>query len=128
MIFTFLDFLQEAISYTYISVYNSSQKTVYLFDLYIDGHKDLIELTSEYSHSSLNNIYIKYSLLVNNMPVLTATRNLIDTKEEKKHLQENPVAKRLEILIKACSAKLVQQEINSQKNHMLKGIYNDFTH
>lgn len=128
MIFTFLDILQEAISYNYISVYNSSQKTVYLFDLYIDGHKDLIELTSEYSHSSLNNIYIKYSLLVNNMPVLTATRNLIDTKEVKKHLQVNPVAKRLEKLIKACSSKLVQQEINSQKNHMLKGIYNDFTH
>lgn len=128
MIHVFLDFLQEAISYNYISVYNSPQRTVYLFDLYMDDSKDLIELTSEYSHSSLNNIHIRYSLIVNGITVVSTIRNLIDTKEQTKKQQEDPITKRLETLIKACSAKVVQQEINSQKNHLLKGIYSEFTH
>lgn len=128
MIHVFLDFLQEAISYNYISVYNSPQRTVYLFDLYIDNQKDLIELITEYSHSSLSNVHIRYSLIVNGTTVVSATRNLIDTKEQTKKHQEDPITKRLENMIKTCSAKVVQQEINSQKNHLLKGIYSEFTH
>ncbi len=123
MFLSFLELLKHAIKHNYVSVYNTPKQTIYSLSFFIDEEKYKIELLSEYSHSSNNNIYVKYTLLINDYLVISAFRNVMGTKEEP--AQEAII---LENLARLCSFKIIKQEKAAQITHMLKNLsFNEYS-
>lgn len=114
-------FFYYLIMNSYVSVTNIPQGTTYVatIDNEESDPNNTLAISVSYSHSDAKNVYIKYSLYLYNDLVCQMSRPLFDTKKKQ------PIdIKRMEMLLQTCSAKIIAQERQAQKNHMLKTIFN----
>lgn len=127
------NFLCNVINSSLVSVYDAHDCTIYTVEYKTDTETTTLYFVARCCIISVNNIYIEYALYTSkdfnepaNPPVYSATRPLISTKETDKKLPLE--TRRLEKLIQLCSKKIIAQELEAQKNHMIKSIYNANTH
>ncbi len=113
------NFLYNDVNKCFVSVNNSNEATMYsaIYDIEKDD-SIFVELKCCYSRIFPKTVYVQYELYLNNILLDVATRSLIDKNE--KITNE---ARQLEALSKAYSNKIITQELEAQKNHMLKTIY-----
>lgn len=115
-----------SINTSYVSVLNTPYVSTYHFyTSKKDGTTSFIELSSSYSHTSLNNIYALYTLYIDDELICSATQQVLPSKENPHKKLKLTNAEKLEALLKACSAKILQQELKSHQMHMLKTFVND---
>lgn len=113
--------LCEAIAGSYVSVHNDEFLSAYSF--YIPtgiGEETLVNICSSYSHTDSKNSYVSYQLYLDEELVSSAIRPIFNKKTSKDKKQKISEADRLESLLALCSSKVIKQEYESQKLHMLK--------
>ena len=118
------DFLVYIIPRSYISVSNTPTETLYSFDYTNqDGDVTYFDLMCEYSHTDMNGPHARYTLLVDDIPVCVAVRQVLDIPGQP-HQKKSSDVMQMERLLRLCSDKIIVQEVISQRNHMLKSINN----
>ncbi|HIU65331.1 MAG TPA: hypothetical protein IAC63_01685 [Candidatus Enterousia avicola] len=108
-----------AIQKTFISVENTDTGSSYYFILRDDSEIQEIELQCLYSHTDEKNTYAKCNFYVNGFLLEEAFIPVFQGKKPQKFNKLTTSAK-LEILLRACSQKVIKQEIECQKFNMLK--------
>lgn len=120
--------LRQIIPISFISVSNSDIESVYSFHIEnSNGDVTFVELVCSYSHTSTKNIYASYKLYIDDDLVDETTgpvfdSNLVSKRPATEHTQSE---NRLETLMRICSLKVIQQEYESHKRHMLKTFMNE---
>lgn len=109
----------------FISVDNYETYSRYYFYMPEGPAKDsFVEIFCSYSYSDQRNIYAIYELYIDEKLISNARQAVFTKAKQKKaniHMTESD---RLEILLKLCSTKVIVQEIESHKTHMLKTLSN----
>ena len=84
------NFLKYAIPICYISVSNTTTETAYNFDININDYDYFVTIYISYSHTTQDNVYIKYSLYLDDnlietvyKPVLKKTGQKLSTLKKK---------------------------------------------
>lgn len=123
-------FLCSIIPKSFVSVLNGHTISQYSFDFYDtdDGIPMHFDIRSFFSHNGVTNSYVRYELYIDGDLISTDVKHVFDKKNtvpditnKKITVSENmKTADKLELLLKMCSAKIIRQEIDSQKHHMLK--------
>lgn len=108
-----------AIQKTFISVENTDTGSSYYFILRDDSEIQEIELQCLYSHTDEKNTYAKCNFYVNGFLLEEAFIPVFQGKKPQK-FNKLTISAKLEILLKACSQKVIRQEIECQKFNMLK--------
>ncbi len=117
------NFLKYVIPICYISVSNTTTETAYNFDININDYDYFVTIYISYSHTTQDNVYIKYSLYLDDNLIETVYKPVL--KKTKPNRATAEKLNQMETLIKACSKKIIQQEIKSRKNGMfLKSVLN----
>lgn len=127
----YLTVLEHTIPYTYVSVLNTPESTEYFIDLTepYDEEEFSIVLSCQYAGVSAGGMNAMYTMYVNGDIALQATKRILNyapTKKQstlRKGRKSPTVADRLENLIRLCSAKVISQEIEARKNHMIKSAH-----
>jgi len=128
----YLTLLEHTIPYTYVSVLNTPSFTEYFIDLTDpdDEEESNVILTCQYAGVSVGGMDATYTLYVNGNLALQATKRILNyyrptqkTNSSYKGKQTYSHADRLENLIRLCSAKVISQEIEARKNHMIKSAF-----
>lgn len=110
-----------AIQKTFISVENTDTGSSYYFILHDDSEIQEIELQCLYSHTDEKNTYAKCNFYVNGFLLEEAFIPVFQDKKQQQHrFTKLTISAKLEILLKACSQKVIRQEIECQKFNMLK--------
>lgn len=113
--------LQTIIPRSFISVENLPELTSYSFE-YEDGEQSLfVNISSEFSHATSNNIYIVYTLYIDGVARASGTKPLLPQKGNTK-TRNSAIATDLEFLMRLCSTKIIMQELEGQKTNMLKSL------
>lgn len=115
-------FMQYIITNSYISVLNTPEYTEYFIDTDIEDEPIHAVLHTQYSNLIPGDISVQYLLYINNEHVAYATVPIMKSQGKTNNAMKNKKqsADQLETLIKMCSNKIIIQEIDAQKNKMLK--------
>lgn len=124
----FITLLERAIPYTYVSVLNTPETTEYYIDLTDPEDEDELNiiLSCQYAGVTANGMSGVYTMYINGDIAMQATKRVLNyipaSKRPAQRKAKKPVtyADRLENLIRMCSAKVISQEIEARKNHMIK--------
>ncbi len=124
----FITLLEQAIPYTYVSVLNTPETTEYYIDLTDPEDEDELNiiLSCQYAGVTANGMSGVYTMYINGDIAMQATKRVLNympaSKRPAQRKAKKPVtyADRLENLIRMCSAKVISQEIEARKNHMIK--------
>ncbi|HBS76668.1 MAG TPA: hypothetical protein DEA31_02305 [Alphaproteobacteria bacterium] len=127
----YLTLLEHTIPYTYVSVLNTPESTEYYIDLTDpdDEEEFSIVLSCQYAGASVGGMNAMYTMYVNGNIAMQATKRILNyaptAKQNSLHQsRKSPShADRLENLIRLCSAKVISQEIEARKNHMIKSAF-----
>lgn len=121
--------LQTIIPISFISVENLPELTSYSFE-YKDGTQTMfVNICSEFSHATNNNIYIVYTLYIDGVVRATGTKPILPQKGAGAQTRNSIIAADLEFLMRLCSTKIIMQELEGQKTNMIKSIIgNSRTH
>lgn len=127
----FITLLEHAIPYTYVSVLNTPETTEYYIDLTDPEDEDELNiiLSCQYAAVTANGISGVYTMYINGDIAMQATKRVLNyipaSKKPAQRKAKKTVtdADRLENLIRICSAKVISQEIEARKNHMIKSAF-----
>lgn len=127
----FITLLEQAIPYTYVSVFNTPETTEYYIDLTDPEDEDELNivLSCQYAAVTANGMSGVYTMYINGDIAMQATKRVLNyipaSKRPAQRKAKKPVtyADRLENLIRMCSAKVISQEIEARKNHMIKSAF-----
>ena len=127
----FITLLEHAIPYTYVSVLNTPETTEYYIDLTDPEDEDELNiiLSCQYAAVTANGISGVYTMYINGDIAMQATKRVLNYIPAPKQPVQRKAKKtvtdadRLENLIRMCSAKVISQEIEARKNHMIKSAF-----
>ena len=127
----FITLLEQTIPYTYVSVLNTPETTEYYIDLTDPEDEDELDiiLSCQYAAVTANGISGVYTMYINGDIAMQATKRILNyipaSKQPAQRKAKKTVtdADRLENLIRMCSAKVISQEIEARKNHMINSAF-----
>ena len=113
------EYLRFAIPVSFVSVFNHPVMSLYTFDTFGANAEDLhVEIRVHHSWTGPKGPYVAYELFINDAFVERADKPALI----KPKVKSKPnMADKLENLVKLCSEKVITQEYESRKIHMLKG-------
>ena len=115
--------LCNSIPKSYISVNNDTDFSCYSFFIPKGiGEDAYVEIYTMYSHSDATNSYAKYKLYIDSVLIEESIKPILDEAKTVKNTKTK--ADKLETLLKMCSTKIILQEVESHKTHMLKSVVN----
>lgn len=110
-------FLCTMIPQSSISVFNSPVVTVYAFDTFDANAQEIhVDIQLFNSYNGPTGPRVQYDVFINGELIESATKTVL----EKSKTLKNSMADKLEYLAQLCSKKIIAQEYESQKVHMLK--------
>ncbi len=103
---------------TFVSVTNTDTYSAYSF--VIPDEYTEIKLQTEYSYTDDTNSYVKYSFFIDGELIEESINPIFKVKKSNGKKSNQVGINNLEILLKACSEKIILQERKGQQLNMLK--------
>ena len=103
---------------TFVSVTNTDTYSAYSF--VVPDEYTEIKLQTEYSYTDDTNSYVKYSFFIDGELIEESINPIFKVKKSNGKKSNQVGINNLEILLKACSEKIILQERKGQQLNMLK--------